>query len=449
MPFRKNTFVFLMLFASLGLGSRFAFSEEVSDVNAVVINRRDALECVIDVEALHKTGVWMWLIDNHLSTGRAVAMAGLKGCDYRIEDGRLYRYSGYFGESWRDLGECEVRVENGFQILSVPKTALLKPDSGIEWRLVFYPHNEESPVFFPLSGPGTLPGGPGVALSEGQRDAVFLDHFFDNSGMLSSWMNLPDFVSGGGLRSFKAPEVPNISNLHLRSSFNDPFPGTLWWPVSHSGESTEIMKEFQYGRKSMKGVRAVVMEAPKALSASQTRELFEARQEALHKSGILLFVRARQFDDIPAQADGALIDWSGDLMERIRALRKGDMVFYRPLWVVINRGFFDSQTEDKLVSWQTWLDLKARPVLHPSLVPSDLSHESVIDFVWYAVQIRDVIESGREQPVPLSPPYQALNHPRVIRWRQVDFDRYLEKTLAACEEAFRQLKPSGEVAKHP
>lgn len=421
-PFFLHFFKFTLLISLLYIPSLWS-------VEALIINKSDYLELVISSKSIKETGSWMFFMSNDLETGKGHTLAGIKNVDYKIEGGRLARYSKAYEKKWHDLGKCEVLTQGNFQISLIPKSILIKPNGKIDWRLVIFPHDKKEPVFIPekLS---TLELKNPLRVGPAQQNSVHLAYFLDNTEKEA----FVSFKSGSiNKLVFKNPQsaIPQISFDNLR----DPSPNSLWLLPLKSSLTQNLSENANALLTINELTKSLVFDRILKASSEQKKLINSARFKSAHHSGRKAFFLVEEMGDIPQYADGLLMTWRGPFQKKFKCLDVARKVYSGPIFSFIGSKFYDMSEKKQALAIKAFLRYHVFPILEPDQNLSALKHDEVLMYFWLWIHNKHAVENELVYQV-FKPFSKRVQDETLTKLRRYAFSAYLKKCWKMLNEDF-------------
>jgi hypothetical protein len=353
-------------------------AEEKPDVvlpKALLLGNAHQLHLVINRQKLVDTGAWIAYFNLNLETGLKENTAGLEQVDYKIEAGQLFRYAPSYSEGWEALESVIIETEGEHTVVHFPKPHLAHTAGPILWRVVLFPHSQKNPLYLPKSNMGKL--------EENQLWNISWDktRFFP-----LSWAMMSQAQPEGGLllSSFDRFTPSYVQPIpSLLESFQGPYPEAIIWP-HHSGDLTSVVEqELQVAQRLSSQVQPLVFTRPTNLNTPETLWLNQARLRASYLTQRPCSLSVRNVEETPAFAQNIVLDWRGDVEERIKALSALRTTFDGSIYVWYDQHFLNLSAADKNLCWQAWYSFKVLPMLAPEYDLREVEHDQVAFLVWF------------------------------------------------------------------
>ncbi|MBF0243944.1 MAG: hypothetical protein HQL31_01560 [Planctomycetes bacterium] len=376
--------------------------------NALLVNRADELDCIVDTRDPRRSGAWIWYFSNDMETGTQDRRIGISGVDFRIEDGFLYRHDGVSESGWQKMAHLESQEKGDWLIYHFPKRHLFHPEGKLVWRVAFFPVNSSMPLLFPEGRAGGIRLDRFIDLPRTGEDSVDTELFYDapSDGPLG---NLFAYKSGGPLKPSGLWTKPQIRDFLSPRQYAEPLPHSLWWPQIDAPPGEFLPRDAALGRRAPPG-EAIVFDTVGKLSGELKALLLPARVLAAHHCGRAAFFSARDVSDIPTGADGAILPWrfsDGEkgIEESLKTLRRE---FSGALWVRWDTDYFALKDADRAALRLIWIRHRVLPLLTNELLAEELPRESLVEFIWQILHLRTFLENPQLMEKRLPAPSVAI-----------------------------------------
>ena len=426
--------------AFLLLGSATLFAE----VRATVVNKSDVLEFVIDTHKLEDTGAWICFFSNGLDTGSQEIWAGIKGVDYKLEGGTFYRHVAGSTPAWNNLFALEPLYKNRWQVWRIPKTAFLKPDHELTWRLALFPQHQEGPLFFPAQGFATMDldnALPCPPMSPSSLDTEYFLSFELSPTGPGSQSHLLGYIWPARLATFEehivpAPEWPQP--LPVSSWLADPAPECIVWGSGSRLFRERMRVEMELSHHPELESRPIIFPAERELASDLRRAVVQARARAACFSSRPFFSWVESLEDIPRHAAGHLIDGDMSLQSMVSLLQALQEASPHQQWLILPESYFRDETlRDALRT--ICLRYRVRPLLPAGTIAADYDNRQIAELIWWRFQCEDLQRAMRPRPV-YNPFPQALSISLsgIEHRRRQNFEAFLSQVHHLCTTAYRQ-----------
>lgn len=405
-----------------------------------MINKKEVLECMIDSRDIRETGAFICLFSNQLDTGSEESFAGIKGVDYKLEDGTLSRYVNKEEDPWQVIANLKRRRFGKGQIYSIPKSLFLKPDGEIQWRVLFFPVDQK-PAFVPENEIGVIQLKDVLNIEPFHEGSIPFEYFYprqETEGLT------------GGMFSFKSPTLPEVEQPRqehvtpsslTRKLFNLPVENCLVWPEIEELNEEALVRESNLGRRIPEGTKAVLF-APIHGESRFKGQVLSARERACRHQGLATYFFAHGAEDIPEYATGVVYIQKKNLRESIADLQKIREKYVGPMWVNIEDWYWNENETRKNFFLRAWMVFECAPLLSPGLLVENLSHKETVLLVWHHLHVQTMRASQMEFD-EISPVPTDTNTMRTRRRKKYAVDAYLEKLYADLQALFVKSLESG------
>jgi hypothetical protein len=197
-------------------------------------------------------------------------------------------------------------------------------------------------------------------------------------------MSQPQLEGMPALGSF-GQFVPTFTQITptLLQSFQSPYPDFIIWP-KHKGDLAQVLEqEIQASQRLGPETHPVFFTRPATLTSEQNLWLNQARLRASYLKQRPCSLEVRYANETPVFAQNIVLDWQGDVEERVKALRELRETFRGSLYVWYDQWFLDLSPDDKNLCWQAWYQFKAQPMLAPEYDLREVEHDKIAFLVWF------------------------------------------------------------------
>jgi hypothetical protein len=115
--------------------------QESTPPRALLLGNQKQLQLIINRQELADMGAWIAYFNLGLETGLKETTAYLEQVDYKIEDGKLFRYEPTYEKGWEVLEEIKTEHQGKHTIVTFPKPHLAHIHGPLYWRVVLFPHD--------------------------------------------------------------------------------------------------------------------------------------------------------------------------------------------------------------------------------------------------------------------------------------------------------------------
>lgn len=380
--------------------------------SAMVLLKKDVLECIVDDAAAVKDGEVVWLF------GEGAPGKDLAGLSCKLEGGR---FSVRDGEGWREPAAPAVLDKNGWRVTSLPASAV-KDAPPSWWRMSIFPAKGKAPVQVPASGAAPV---------------VRLDNL-DCLPITPTSMDIECFLVplGGEVAALRPwPATVATTRPEAAPSFHDPFGRTLWWPC-HEDDLREACRRDAVQGRLAEGKDAIVFDVLRGLNAADRAAVQEARRLAAAQSGRLAVFYLEKEEDLLPGMEAVILRTTGVAAELQRlTARLGTKPPARP-WVSLDASFFRLPAQDRELLSLAWTQIQVRPLLRPDVLPEELEPADLLAFLWLRRHVEEAAATKWRPKATLPPP--AGLPAEVLGLRLTSSASYLCAAEAFCRRAFAE-----------
>jgi len=437
-------FRFLILYFCFAINY---IANATTEVNSLLINKKHILELVITDLKLANLGSWMFFMSNNLDEASKIPIAGIEGVGHKIEGGRLSRYENSYENKWRDLGPVKIVKNTHWQSIVIPKEILFKNagekewTGNIHWRLVLFPHHLKTAVFIPHKSHGTLNLKDQLNSGAATPFSINFSHFYDYSKKdIKNILTFGDGVLSSNV--FQKENKLKISNInYINSALNEVQKHSVWWPNLKKYSNIDLSFENASGLLVPERVRSVIFSPLNFVDKVQKEMLLKARCCATQLSNRSALFVVNSIEDFPAQADGIILSWKGDIEKEIKLLNEIRKNYTGKIFAFMGKNFSLSDTHKRVLSISAFLKYKVYPLLPPDENIEILSHKEVVLFLWLKQHI-DCINNDGIELTKLFPFPTAVHQKEFLQKKRYAINVYKASLIDVIKNEFLELKGS-------
>lgn len=403
---------------------------------ATVVSKTDVIECVIDTSSPDDTGAVIWLFGGDLPGKSNLEIAGIRDLDYKMEGGRLARFTDDGKNPWQDLGEVRSLKKGDWQISILPKSLFFNQKAVLRWRLLLFPKGGEAAVPYPADSTAELRLDCFVAAPAATAESLdFAYFFFPPPQAASGVLVFFDFKRHARLKTVGAAPAAEAFEPWDRRSFNEPCPGCLWWP-RNSLSAQDGYKEDMKLSCAATSYSAVVFDIIRDVEAWEMDMLLDARLLAAAQAGKRAFFYVESPEDAPLDAKGLILRPGKDAEKHVLLLGKiAEKCKKADFFVSFGHDFFRLPEKERGLLSEAWLRFAVEPLLEADFTVEEMDEPDLTAFLWLREHLRCVKKTGSSinamPPLPLEAGTGFLGKDRGL-----SFDHYLRTGCARVHEEF-------------
>jgi hypothetical protein len=387
---------FILLFSILGT-LQGLHSEENSSPEAFASADQKHLYLWLNRSDLPSTGAWMAFLDLGLGKGAKSGEGGLKSVDLRYEQGRLFRHTPGFEETWTPAGSPMPLKWDSWQVLRIPIPHMVPNHALLKWRIALFPHDRQEPLFLPRNHVGEVDSGRRLEFSP-KRENPF--HLFHSLMRGQAKQKLPR-------QSFTPTKEPMTSPLKIQELWPEELMISLKKGTQNNLEE-QINRAF-----SLLQVQSFPLILDPGENQLPMGELMSAAQLACSFSKRPFAPVVRSEADLPVHPTTLILSWKGPLKERVIFLEKlrHDLPEAK-LFISVGNDFLNIDRETRELALRSWHRFNARPLLSRGIDLRVTQPALWLPFLWQNFLLESETE-WREMPPQLpTPPGKILFSPQ-------------------------------------
>lgn len=379
---------------------------EDQPLKAWLTANQQRLQLTLNSSEASRLGAWIFFLDCGFENGNKDGLGGLDNVDFKIENGDLYRFLRDEAEPWRKEGTIEKEIKANFLLSHIPTPSFIQDDHVLRWRCVTFPHNQTSPHFLPISGPGRLPATDISPLSS-EHNAKGLQKSMNIAIItVPADENLPWQTVDERTLWKTSPTRP-----HLFEYLNDPFKESLWWPT-HTGSLTELcqLERSTASKFSPKQQRPIVFTSIQHENLELIKWMNDVRLWSCNDNQLACAFIVKSPHELPAGASTAILPWASPIDQSFEVIKENRAQLPMRSFVFMDH-FFDMSPEEQKASWLAWMKLKLTPLVPPDIDIPSLGHELIAELIWFKILLQ---HNKRWRPLPV--PIHQKHFKRALRF---------------------------------